>query len=126
MKKGELWILKLPFTNGKEQRGKRPALILADTKTNLVIVIPLTSNPQALRFPYTLEIKKSKDTNLEKDSIALILIESFLGLAKNIVKRSRLDPSQCRTTRVGRGILSSYSSNTANPPHGERNKTLHS
>ena len=104
MKKGELWILKLPFIDGKEQRGKRPALILADTKTNLVIVIPLTSNPQALRFPHTLEIKKSKDNNLERDSIALIfqiqsldkkrfvnkigvLEDSYMGQIEKILKK---------------------------------------
>lgn len=33
MKKGEIWIIELPFVEGREQRGKRPALILADTKT---------------------------------------------------------------------------------------------
>lgn len=72
MRKSELWILELPFTDGREQRGKRPALVLADTKTNMVIVVPLTANIQALRFPYTLEIKKSKDNGLEKNSIALV------------------------------------------------------
>ncbi|MBS3134316.1 type II toxin-antitoxin system PemK/MazF family toxin [Candidatus Woesearchaeota archaeon] len=72
MKKGELWVLELPFLNGREQRGTRPCLILADTKTDMIVVIPLTSNLQALRFPHTVEIKKSGENKLEKDSIALI------------------------------------------------------
>ncbi len=72
MKKGEIWIIELPFKNGREQSGTRPCIIISDTKTDMVIVIPLTSNIQALRFPNTLEIKKSLENNLEKDSIALI------------------------------------------------------
>jgi len=72
MKKGELWILELPFIDGKEQRGTRPGLVIADTKTGMIIVIPLTSNLQALRFPHTVEIRKSLENGLEKDSIALI------------------------------------------------------
>ncbi len=72
MNKGEVWIVELPLKKGKEQRGTRPALILADTKTDLIIVIPLTSNLQALRFPYTIEIKKSNKNNLDENSVALL------------------------------------------------------
>ena len=72
MIRGELWIIKLPFIEGREQRGTRPCLVLADTKTNMIITIPLTSNLQALRFPNTIEIKKSLQNGLEKDSVALV------------------------------------------------------
>ena len=72
MKKGELWILELPSKGRREQSGTRPCLILADTQTNMIIVIPLTSNFQALRFPNTLEIKKSYENKLERNSVALI------------------------------------------------------
>ncbi|MAH03798.1 hypothetical protein CMI39_03365 [Candidatus Pacearchaeota archaeon] len=72
MKKGEVWILELPSKRGKEQKGIRPGIIIANTKTNMIVTLPLTSNLQALRFPNTLKIKTSKENNLEKDSIALI------------------------------------------------------
>ena len=36
------------------------------------IVIPLTSNIQALRFPHTIEIKPSKKNNLDSISVGLI------------------------------------------------------
>lgn len=72
MNKGEIWIVELPFKNGREQRGKRPCIILGDSKIGMIITIPLTSNLQALRFPYTVEIKKSVQNGLEADSIALV------------------------------------------------------
>ncbi len=72
MEKGEIWLVNLPIKGGKEQFGFRPSIILADTKTDLALVIPLTSNLQALRFPYTLLIKKSKFNGLELDSVALL------------------------------------------------------
>ena len=72
MNKGEIWILNFPKKGGKEQHGIRPAIILANTGTNIILAVPLTSNLQARHFPHTLEIKKSERNNLEKDSIALI------------------------------------------------------
>jgi mRNA interferase MazF len=50
----------------------RPAIILTDTPTSLVIVIPLTTNLKALRFPYTIQTKATKENGLDTDSIALI------------------------------------------------------
>ena len=72
MDKGEIWVVNLSSGRGNEQSGSRPCLILANTKTNLVTIVPLTSNLEALRFPYTLEIKSSEKNGLESDSIALI------------------------------------------------------
>lgn len=72
MKKGEIWLVDLPSTNGHEQAGKRPVIILADTESNVSIIIPLTSNLQALRFPHILEVKPTKDNGLAVISIALI------------------------------------------------------
>ena len=57
MKKGEIWLIELPSADGREQVGNRPAIIMAETGV-VNIVIPLTSNIQALRFPHTIEIKQ--------------------------------------------------------------------
>jgi len=72
MKKGEIWLVKFPQTNGKEQTGIRPVIILADTKTNVSIIIPLTSTMQTLRFPYTFKIKPSEINELQTESVVLI------------------------------------------------------
>ncbi len=72
MKKGEIWVIEFPSKGQREQKGIRPGLVIVDTKTDLILTIPLTSNLQALRFPNTIEIKKSEDNKLEKDSVALL------------------------------------------------------
>ncbi|HLD43588.1 MAG TPA: type II toxin-antitoxin system PemK/MazF family toxin [Candidatus Nanoarchaeia archaeon] len=71
MKKGEIWSVEIPAVDGHEQTGTRPAIILAQA-TNIAIIIPLTSNVQALRFPYTVDISPSKKNGLDTTSIALV------------------------------------------------------
>lgn len=71
----------------------RPGLVIVDTKTNMVLTIPLTSNIQALRFPDTIEIKKSKENKLEKDSIALVFQIQSLDKKRFVNKIGVLEDS---------------------------------
>jgi mRNA interferase MazF len=72
MKKGDVCIINLAVGVGHEQYGQRPAILISDTKIGIVIVIPLTSNLEALRFPFTLAILPDKQNNLKQKSVALI------------------------------------------------------
>ncbi|MEK6862231.1 MAG: type II toxin-antitoxin system PemK/MazF family toxin [Nanoarchaeota archaeon] len=72
MKKGEIWLVNLPSANGREQSGLRPALLLSEVETNIIMIVPFTSNIQALRFPSTIEVKPSKENGLNSISTALI------------------------------------------------------
>lgn len=72
MKKGEIWLVDLPSTNGHEQTGARPVLVVAETEANIAIIIPFTSQVQSLKFPHTLEIRSSKKNGLKELSVALI------------------------------------------------------
>ena len=38
MKKSENWLVELPSTNGHEQVGNRPVIIIADTESNISII----------------------------------------------------------------------------------------
>ncbi len=73
MKKGDIFIVELLLASGHEQVGTRPAIILADTRSPVVVVIPLTSNLQALRFPFTFLVTPSKTNGLDASSVALVL-----------------------------------------------------
>ena len=73
MKRGEVWVVEIPGANGHEQRGLRPAICIADTKTSVAVVIPCTSNLQALRFPFTIRIEPSRQNGLNVQSVALVL-----------------------------------------------------
>ena len=85
----------LSHGTGHEQYGKRPAVLISDTKTNIAIVVPITSNTEALKFPHTLIIAPDKQNKLEQKSIAMIfqlravdktrIIKIIGRLNKNIV-----------------------------------------
>ncbi len=72
MKKGDICLINLNFGIGHEQYGERPAIVISDTKIKIAIVIPLTANLEALRFPYTLTILPDFKNNLNQKSVALI------------------------------------------------------
>lgn len=64
--------MEIPGVDGREQRGLRPAIFIADSRTNVAVVIPCTSNPQALRFPFTTRLDPSHGNGLDVLSVALV------------------------------------------------------
>lgn len=72
MKKGDIYLVDLSSGVGHEQHGFRPAILVSESIAGMVVVLPLTTNLEALRFPYTLSIIESSVNNLEQNSVALI------------------------------------------------------
>ena len=81
------WV-DLPVVSGREQRGRRPAIVIQDEKVGeklpTVLVVPLTSSQRAMRFAGTALIAATEDSGLKNDSVALV----FQALA---IDRSRVD-----------------------------------
>ena len=48
MKKGDICVIELTIGAGHEQYGERPAVLISDTKTNMVVVIVCPEYPAAL------------------------------------------------------------------------------
>ena len=91
MIKGEVWLVEFPFADGHEQIGTRPVIIIADTKVNICIVVPLTSNLQALRFPYTIEINPSRKNGLREISVALTFQVRAIDKKRLIKKLGKIE-----------------------------------
>ena len=76
MKLGELYWVDLPPRGGREQRGRRPALIWQDmaefSQLPTALVIPFTANLGALRFQGTVRIEPSPTNGLTTPSVALV------------------------------------------------------
>ncbi len=72
MKKGEVWFVEIPSTDGHEQSGARPVIVLSELEANIVIIVPFTSNLQALRFTDTIEVEPSSKNGLKSKSVALV------------------------------------------------------
>ena len=69
----EIWRISLADTEGHEQRGDRPAVVLAiHDGANVSMVIPFTSNLDYSRFPYSYRLNCSRENGLDCDSIVLV------------------------------------------------------
>jgi len=93
MKKGDVCIVDLSTSAGHEQSGERPAILISDTKTDIAIVVPLTGNLDALRFPYVLMILPSKNNQLDKESVALIFHIRAIDKTRIVKTIGKIDKS---------------------------------
>jgi mRNA-degrading endonuclease toxin of MazEF toxin-antitoxin module len=71
MKKGELWLVRMPASGGRSQYGVRPAIVFGDSKLPVVVIVPCTSNLEALRFRFTVRMNPSRKNGLESASVAM-------------------------------------------------------
>jgi mRNA interferase MazF len=73
---GDIHWVQLPAANGHEQRGRRPAVIFQDDAyaggLPVVLVVPLTTAREAMRFAGTVLIRPTADNGLAQVSVALV------------------------------------------------------
>lgn len=93
----EIWQVSLNDVQGHEQRGERPAIVLAvHCNANVCMVIPLTSNQDTLRFPFSYGIARSATNGLTQDSVVLIYQMRCLTLARLIRRIGVVEPHHIR------------------------------
>jgi len=73
---GDMHWVQLPRANGREQQGRRPAVVLQDDHyagaLPVVLVIPLTTTQATLRFAGTTLIRPTTENGLQQASVALV------------------------------------------------------
>lgn len=70
---GEVCWVEMPARGGHAQAGRRPAIIVQQADMlPTVLLIPLTSQQDALRFAGTVLIEPDKQNGLRQPSIALV------------------------------------------------------
>ncbi|MBA2503403.1 MAG: type II toxin-antitoxin system PemK/MazF family toxin [Pyrinomonadaceae bacterium] len=76
MNVGDIHWVELPPRDGHAQAGRRPAIIVqSDARASslpTVLLIPLTTQMDALRFPGTVLIETDALNNLRRASVALV------------------------------------------------------
>ena len=86
MKVGEIYWTRLASRGGREQAGRRPSIILQkDTNLPTVLLVPLTTQQDALRFNGTVLIEPDSENNLSNISVALVF--QLTALDKNSLER---------------------------------------
>jgi len=70
---GELRWVEMPARGGHAQAGRRPAIIVQRTVAlPTILLVPLTSQQDALRFPGTVLIEPDEENGLRQPSVALV------------------------------------------------------
>ncbi len=73
---GEIYTVEIPSTNGHEQAGTRPAIVVQapqfENRLPTVLIVPLTSRLAAQAFPGTFVIYPDTENNLTLPSVALV------------------------------------------------------
>ena len=76
MTPGDVYWVELPPANGREQAGRRPAIILQSdlvaARSPLVLVVPLTTAAGATRYPGIVPVAADPMVGLSQDSFALV------------------------------------------------------
>ena len=73
---GDIYTIEIPSSNGHEQAGKRPAVIVQapqfEKQLPTVLIVPLTSQLAAQTFPATLLIQPDAINGLTMPSVVLV------------------------------------------------------
>lgn len=76
LSQGEIYWVSFPTSDGREQTGRRPALIVQGNvwlqSLPTIWVVPITSNLQAARFPGTMRIDPDQQNGLAVPSVLLV------------------------------------------------------
>ena len=74
MARGDILLINLPVSDGREQSGRRPTVAVQTDISGepMLMVAPITSNLNALRFKFSVEIEPSEENGLTQTSIVMI------------------------------------------------------
>jgi mRNA interferase MazF len=114
MNPGDVHWVEFPPQAGHAQAGRRPAIVAqeasATTRLPTVLMIPLTSQLAALRFPGTVLVDADSDNGLRRPSIALVfqltvvdqrLVGTRMGRISEALLETIWDALDRLTGRVG-------------------------
>ncbi|MFN0279073.1 MAG: type II toxin-antitoxin system PemK/MazF family toxin [Pyrinomonadaceae bacterium] len=74
MARGDVLLVSLPASGGREQSGRRPAVAVQTDIAGepMLMVAPITSNLKALRFNFAVQIEPSSENGLSQTSVVLV------------------------------------------------------
>jgi mRNA interferase MazF len=74
MARGDVLLVSLPESDGREQVGRRPGVAVQTDVAGepMLMIAPVTSNLKALRFKFTVRIEPSSENGLDLPSVIMI------------------------------------------------------
>lgn len=104
MARGDVLLVDLPASDGREQSGRRPVIAVQTDIAGepLLMVAPITSNLKASRFKFTVKVDPSAENGLSVSSIIMIFQMRSIDKGRIVRKIGRL--SDADLERVGTEI----------------------
>ena len=95
MARGDILLINLPVSDGREQSGRRPAVAVQTDVSGepMLMIAPITSNLNALRFAYSVKIEPSEENGLTQISIVMIFQMRAIDRSRIIKKIGTLSDS---------------------------------
>jgi len=87
MARGDVLLIRLPTSDGREQSGTRPAVAVQTDVAGapMLMIAPVTSNLNASRFPFSVQIEPSSENRLTQTSVVMIF--QMRAIDKNRIVR---------------------------------------
>jgi len=99
MQRGDIHLVNLPTQQnvpGHEQFGTRPALIVQSNRdlpyVNVVMIVPITGQLTADRFPHTIPIQPTQENGLSRESLLLVFQLRALDRKRISRKIGQIEP----------------------------------
>lgn len=94
MARGDIFLVSLPASDRREEKGKRPAIAIQTdiALSPMLMVVPITSSLGAMRFPFTVKIEPSGKNGLTLTSVAMVFQMRAIDRKRIIRKIGKLEP----------------------------------
>lgn len=92
MARGDVLLVTLPDSDGREQSGRRPVVAVQTDITGepMLMVAPVTSNLAALRFAFSIRVEPSSTNGLTVPSVIMIFQMRAIDKARIVRKIGQL------------------------------------
>lgn len=95
MARGDIFLIGLPTSERREEKGKRPAIaVQTDAAASpMLMIVPVTSSLSALRFAFTVKLEPSPANGLTLTSVAMIFQMRAIDRRRIIRRIGKLEPA---------------------------------
>jgi len=107
MARGDIWLVELPYPvseQSHEQTGRRPAVVVQtdtdDAKLPTTVIVPMTSQPGAERFPFTFPVEPSNQNGISRRTILLVFQLRAIDKRRLNRKLGALEPQYMQQMRA--------------------------
>ena len=96
MARGDVLLVQLPASDAREQSGRRPAVAVQTDVAGepMLMIAPITSNLNARRFAFTVQVAPSQANGLSVPSVVMVFQMRAIDKARIMRKLGQMSASE--------------------------------